>query len=232
MIYLKNQAPELTSISTNIDATKKDSQKILVKVSANGASDKDGVITSYIWYYTTESDKEPQNVQITQKPEITFVLPNITEKYYFGVILEDNDGARTNSANDSTSEQIPLIITNQNGNIYLPLITLSTPQTTVIAGENVHFSATAKTIVGSDITGKSEYAWDFDGDGKIDQKATTSGVDHIYENSGNYTVKVRVTYNGVSNTKYQTIYVKNELKAAAHGYRLPNGNYYFLNSSE
>lgn len=54
-----------------------------MRVTANGATDADGVITSYIWYYTTESDKEPQNVQITQTPEITFVLPNITEKYYF-----------------------------------------------------------------------------------------------------------------------------------------------------
>jgi len=52
-------------------------------VQANGALDPDGVITSYIWYYTTESDPEPQNIQITQKSDITFVLPNITEKYYF-----------------------------------------------------------------------------------------------------------------------------------------------------
>jgi hypothetical protein len=96
-VSIKNTPPELTSISTNVDASKKDSQKVLVKVTANGARDVDGVITSYIWYYTTESDKEPQNIQITQKSDITFVLPNITEKYYFGVILEDNDGARTNS---------------------------------------------------------------------------------------------------------------------------------------
>lgn len=230
-LYLKNQPPELTSISTNVDTTKQDSQKVLVKVSANGATDPDGVITSYIWYYSTESDKEPQNIQITQKPEITFVLPNITEKYYFGVILEDNDGARTNSA-DTSSEQVPLILNNQNGNIYMPLITLSTPKTAVLAGENVHLSVEAKTIVGTDITGKSDYAWDFDGDGIIDQKTQNPSIDHIYQNSGNYTIKVRVTYNGVSNTKYQTIYVKNALKAHAHGYHLSDGSIYLLNSSE
>ena len=82
-IKLTNQPPELTNLTTSIDATKKDSQKILVKVKANGVRDPDGVITSYIWYFKTESDPEPQNVQITQKDEITFVLPNITEKYYF-----------------------------------------------------------------------------------------------------------------------------------------------------
>jgi hypothetical protein len=68
-----------------------------VKVKANGAIDPDGVITSYIWYFKTESDPEPQNIQITQKDEITFVLPNVTEKYYFGVIIEDNDGAKVDS---------------------------------------------------------------------------------------------------------------------------------------
>ena len=82
-VSIKNTPPEITSISTNVDSSKKDSQKVLVKVTANGAQDLDGVITSYIWYYTTESDKEPQNIQITQKSDITFVLPNITEKYYF-----------------------------------------------------------------------------------------------------------------------------------------------------
>lgn len=130
-ISIKNLPPDLTSISTSIDTSKKDSQKVLVRVNANGASDPDGVITSYIWYYTTESDKEPQNVQVTQKPEITFVLPNITEKYYFGVILEDNDGAKTNSM-DEGSEQIPLILDNQNGNIYMPLITLSMPKSAIL----------------------------------------------------------------------------------------------------
>lgn len=147
------------------------------------------------------------------------------------MILEDNDGARTNSA-DTSSEQVPLILNNQNGNIYMPLITLSTPKTAVLAGENVHLSVEAKTIVGTDITGKSDYAWDFDGDGIIDQKTQNPSIDHIYQNSGNYTIKVRVTYNGVSNTKYQTIYVKNALKAHAHGYHLSDGSIYLLNSSE
>lgn len=82
-VKLSNQPPEITSITTTLDDTKKDSQKVIVRVQANGAIDPDGVISSYIWYYTTESDPEPQNVQITQKNNIAFVLPNITEKYYF-----------------------------------------------------------------------------------------------------------------------------------------------------
>ncbi len=126
-IKLANHIPQITSITSSIDTTKKDSQKILVKVKANGASDPDGVVTSYIWYYKTENDTEPQNVQISQKNEITFVLPNITEKYYFGVILEDNDGAQMNTA-DSGQSPAPLVIDNSNGNIYMPLISLTAPK--------------------------------------------------------------------------------------------------------
>jgi PKD repeat protein len=199
-------------------------------VTANGVRDPDGVVTSYIWYYTTESDKEPQNVQITQKPEITFVLPNITEKYYFGVILEDNDGAKINSL-DSSADQAPLILDNQNGNVYLPLISLSTPKTAILAGDSMRVSVEAKTILGTNITKKSEYSWDFDGDGKFDEKTSEASVDHVYKNPGTYSLKVRVTYNGVSNTKYQTIYVKNELRAKVAWYRLPDGRVYFMNTS-
>jgi PKD repeat protein len=230
-LYLKNQAPELTSISTNIDSSKKDSQKLLVRVTANGVKDPDGVVTSYIWYYTTESDKEPQNIQITQKPEITFVLPNITEKYYFGVILEDNDGTRSNSS-DSGIDQTPLILDNQNGNIYMPLISLRTGKATVKAGEPLHISVEAKTILGTNITKKAEYAWDFDGDGQFDQKTSDSSIDYTYTNPGTYALKVRVTHNGVSNTKYQTIYVKNELKASLSWYKLSDGRLFLLNTSE
>lgn len=75
--------PKLTSITSNVDSTKKDSQKLIATVNANGAKDEDGVITSYVWYYTTESDSEKQNVKITQLPTTSFVLPNISEKYYF-----------------------------------------------------------------------------------------------------------------------------------------------------
>lgn len=217
-IQIKNIAPKLTSIWNEIDSSKKDTQKILVNVTANGARDEDGVITSYVWYYKTESDPEPQSVKITQSPKTTFVLPNVTEKYTFGVIMEDNDGAKVNSA-DILTDQAPLQIMTEDGNKNLPLITLSVWKTQVLAGENVNFNVTAKTLLGTDITGKSEYQWDFDGDGKIDKKTTDSHVSYTYPNSWNYTMKVKVTYNGTSNSKYQTLVVKNELKASVKAYR-------------
>lgn len=230
-IQLKNRPPELTSISTTVDSTKKDSQKVIVKATANGVTDPDGVVTSYIWYYTTESDSEPQNIQISQNPHMTFVLPNITEKYYFGVILEDNDGARVNSA-DIFQKSSPLIIDNAHGNIYMPLITLSTSKSTAKIGESIHFSAEAKTIIGSVVTNKSQYAWDFDGDGRIDERTSGPSIDYAYKTAGTYNMRVRVTHNGVSNTKYQTIHVRNELKAGVQAYKIPGEKLYLLNTSQ
>jgi len=230
-IHIKNLSPELTSVTTSIDTTKKDSQKVLVKVTANGVNDPDGVVTSYIWYYTTESDKEPQDIQITQRPEITFVLPNITEKYYFWVILEDNDGARTNSR-ENGSEAIPLILDNQNGNIYMPLINLTVPKNTVLVWENILFTAEAKTILGNNITRNAEYAWDFDGDGRFEERSSNPSINYAYKKPGVYQMRLRVTHNGVSNTRYWTVYVRNPLRADASIYRLPDGSLYLLNTSE
>jgi PKD repeat protein len=56
-------------------------------------------------------------------------------------------------------------------------------------------SVEAKTIVGTNITKNAEYAWDFDGDGKFEEKSTNPSVNYIFKNSGTYSMKVRVTYN-------------------------------------
>ncbi len=229
-IYLKNQLPQLTSITTQIDERKKDSRKIIVNVKANGVKDPDGVVTAYTWYYKTETDPEPQSLQITQKPEITFVLPNITEKYYFWVVLQDNDNGKVNSEK-ILQKQSPLIIDNANGNVYLPLISLSPSKTTAKVNESIKFTASATTILGSNITNKSEYAWDFDGDGHIDTTTQEPYVDHAYKRAGSYNMKVRVTYNGVSNVKYQTITIRNTLKASLQAYRLENA-LYLINTSQ
>jgi PKD repeat protein len=228
-IQIKNLAPKLTSITTSMDQTKKDSQKVIVTVNANGARDDDGVITSYVWYYMTESDSEKQNVRITQAPSTTFVLPNITEKYYFGVIIEDNDGARTDST-DTLTDQAPLIVANEDANVNMPLITLSVDKSQVLTDDLVNFSVAARNILGKDITSVSEYYWDFDWDGHIDKKSNEPTATYSYKGSWRYNMKVKVVNNGVSNTKYQTIYVKNELKATVEGYQIGD-RIYLINTS-
>ena len=112
-------------------------------------------------------------------------------------------------------------------------MTLVASNTVVNVGEKVRFSTEVKTIIpGVNITNKSEYAWDFDGDGRIDEKSSVPSIEHIYHRSGDFNMKVRVTNNGVSNSKYQTIHVKNKLKANTYLYRLPGNRIYIMNASE
>lgn len=112
----------------------------------------------------------------------------------------------------------------------MPLISLTVDKTQALTDENIKFSASAKNILGADITTKSEYYWDFDGDGHIDQKTTEPQANYTYKKSGKFNMKLKVTSNGTSNTKYQLIYIKNELKANTIGYRVGN-TISFLNTS-
>jgi hypothetical protein len=49
-----------------------------VKVSANNAKDDDGVIVSYLWYYYTDADNEPQDFRATRVPNTSFVIPRVS----------------------------------------------------------------------------------------------------------------------------------------------------------
>lgn len=74
------------------------------------------------------------------------------------------------------------------------------------------YDITTKNILGTDISEKCEYKWDFDGDGFYDDTTTSPRTKHIYQKPGTYNFKVKATYKGMSNTKYQQIVVQNQLK--------------------
>lgn len=67
-------------------------------------------------------------------------------------------------SDDIIKSQTPLIIANDDGNVNIPLITIRTSGTRINVGDDVTFSVTARTILGTDVTNTSSYAWDFDGD--------------------------------------------------------------------
>ncbi len=58
---------------------------------------------------------------------------------------------------------------------------------------------------------KAEYKWDYNGDGFYEETTNTPTASHIYDKPGNFNFKIKVTYKGISNTKYQAITVKNEI---------------------
>jgi hypothetical protein len=95
--YVKvvNLAPTLSHI--DVQVVDGESDPVVVKVTAHGATDKDGVIQSYLWYYYTDIDPEPQDFRATKLANTTFVLPKITGNYYFVAMLKDDNEKRVSS---------------------------------------------------------------------------------------------------------------------------------------
>ena len=206
-VRVDNLLPKISGLS--ISTANGTTDPVIVKVSANNAKDDDGVIVSYLWYYYTDTDPEPQDFRITRVPNTTFVLPKISGKYFFAVTVEDSNGAKVNS--DEVSEE-RYSLTLAGDNINTPILSLKTSNTAIFVGDSTSFSVTTKNILGTDISAKSEYKWDYDGDGFYDETTTEPKSTHVYTKPGTFNFKVKATYKGMSNTKYQQIVVRNQLK--------------------
>ncbi len=216
-IYIKveNIPPKIPGLT--ISAANIESDPVVVKVSANNPIDEDWVIVSYLWYYYTDSDPEPQDFRITKSSFTTFVLPKITWKYYFVLIAEDSNWAKVNT--DEISEQ-RYSISLSGDNINTPLITLEVDKTNISTNDEINFKVSAKDILWKDISGKVEYKWDFDWNWFYEQASSSPQISHVYTMPWTFNFKVKATYKWISNTKYQIITVKNVLK--------PNFEYYAI----
>jgi hypothetical protein len=94
-VKVGNLKPTLSSVDVQVVDGSAD--PVVVKVSALGATDLDGVIQSYLWYYYTDIDPEPQDFRATKQANTTFVLPKVTGNYYFVVLMKDNNEQRVSS---------------------------------------------------------------------------------------------------------------------------------------
>jgi PKD repeat protein len=206
-VKVENVLPTFSSVS--ITPQKADSDPVILEVTANNATDEDGAIVSYLWYYYTDSDPEPQDFRITRTNKTTFVLPRINGKYYFAVTMEDSNGDKVNSEQQREERYSITLATD---NINTPIITLKANATNVAAGVAVKFDAIVKNVLQKDLSDKAQYKWDFDGDGFYDESTDSPTVSHSYSIPGTYNMKVKATYKGISNTKYQIITVKNDLR--------------------
>jgi PKD repeat protein len=205
-IKVENALPTFASLTVTADKTEVD--PVVVNVALNNAADADGVIVSYLWYYYTDSDPEPQDFRITKSSKTTFVVPKINGKYFFAVTMEDSNGAKINS---ETAREERYSITLASDNINTPLITLKTSSSQIQVEDEVTFQTTVKNVIGKDLSKDVEFKWDFDGDGFYDETTSESTVKHKFSTPGNFNMKVKALYRGISNTKYQQIVVTNEI---------------------
>ncbi|MCP4523723.1 MAG: PKD domain-containing protein, partial [Candidatus Gracilibacteria bacterium] len=224
-VRVDNLLPTLSSV--DVQVVDGDADPIVVKVSALGANDPDGVIQSYLWYYYTDIDVEPQDFRATKTANTTFVLPKVTGNYYFVVLMKDDNESRV-SSEDITGSKYSITLTGNDMNI--PLIELEVNDSSIAVGEQVVFSAKVENILGKNLSKKSEYSWDLDGDGFYEHKTENPTITYTYENSGEFHAKVKAKHKGYSNTKNITMNVSNLLQPDVEYVSIGN-TFVFFNTS-
>jgi PKD repeat protein len=206
-VKVKNLKPTLSSV--DVQVVDGNADPVVVKISALWAKDPDGIIQSYLWYYYTDIDPEPQDFRATKQSNTTFVLPKVTGNYYFVVLMKDNNEARI-SSEDITGSKYFITLTGDNINV--PLVDLSVNDSSISVWEEVTFTVDVENILGHNLSKKAQYSWDLDGDGFYEQKTNTPSILYTYERSGEFYAKVKAKYKGYSNTKNITMNVSNLLK--------------------
>ncbi len=207
-VSVENVKPILSSLYTEVVDSNTD--PVVVNVKALGSKDTDGVIQSYLWYYYTDADNEPQDFRSTVKPATTFVLPKVSGNYYFVLILKDNNEARITSDEATWSK---FFITLAGDNMNTPLIELKVNDSSVTIGDEVVFTANVKNVLWQDISTGSEFSWDFVGDWFYDKTTKENTTTYKFIKSWEYLSKVKVKYKWFTNVRNITINVSNKLEA-------------------
>ena len=204
-VKVENIEPGLSSLTTKVESLETD--PVIVTVNAVWARDKDWIITSYLWYYYTDLDDEPQDFRSTVGASTRFVLPKITWNYYFVVLLTDDSGARISSKELWKKSSLTLAWNNMN----VPIVELRTPDNSVHVNDEVIFNAKVQNILKQDLSKKVQYFWDFDWDWFYDLETKTSSTTYSYDKPWKFYAKLKVKYKGFSNTRNIEINVANSL---------------------
>ena len=204
-IKVENIKPTLSNLAVKVESLETD--PVIVNVNAVWATDRDGVITSYLWYYYTDLDDEPQDFRSTIGPSTKFVLPKITWNYYFVVLLADDSEDRISSEEIWKRANLTLAW----DNINVPIVELKTPDNNVAVFDEVIFNSKVQNILKQDLSKKVAFFWDFDGDWFYDLETKTSSVTYSYSKPGTYYAKLKVKYKGFTNTRNIEINVVNSL---------------------
>ncbi len=225
MVEVRNLDPVLSSVSINIENPEED--PLIVRVTAQWAEDPDGVIQSYLWYYYTDIDTEPQDFRSTASASTAFVIPKVTGNYYFVAILKDNNESRVTSEDVTGSRYFTTITWD---NVNTPIIDLSVNDNSTVIGEEITFTAKAQNILGQSIDKDASFSWDFDGDGFYDTQTSEATTTYVYRKSWEFYAKVKVKYRGISSTKNVTMNVSNKL-VPDFGYISVGNTFIFFDSS-
>jgi len=184
----------------------------------SGSSDSDGTITEYIWDFgdsSTGSGVNPVHtyaatgeytVTLTVKDDEDLLSEEVTTTATIEVIEESSGDNGTDEGDEEEEQQS---VTASAGD-----------DKTADKGSVLTFDASGSTIspLSEDVV--ITYSWDWDGDGTYDETVSESVITHTYDESGTYTVTLKVTaFDDVSSTDTLTVTVNklNEIPIADAG---------------
>jgi len=135
--------------------------------------------------------------------------------------MEDSNGLKIDSSQTSDKTfSTPDLFVNQN--LATPIVNFDVGGSEILLGDESVFTANVKNALGQDIAERSEFRWDFDGDGFYDLKTEKNTVSYTYTLPGEYKPKVKVTHRGVSTPKFGTVIVDNRLVPKIEAYVVGN----------
>ena len=204
-----NQAPTVRDLVVEQEDQTVLLTPIKVKVKLVGATDADGQVVKYRWWYYREGfESERLGLHSTSNPQTDMIItaqgePDLKNKYYFVAEVIDNDGGsfvtdeRFNEAN---------YVEVTNGPNVSPVAEFTMDKTTVSTGDTVAFISKSYDPQG-DTLADTDFQWDFDGDGSFDDRTSGAQVSHLYTTPGEFEVRLRVTHRGLTSTVRQKVTV-------------------------
>ncbi len=189
---------------------------VAVNLNAVGASDPDGQIVQYKWWYydakRPPSPEERLGLQITTVPTASISigtrgLEGETPQYAFGLEMTDNDNVVVSTDSQNIATRLNLVaptVQVTNGPNKAPVARFTVDRTSVNVGETVNFASSSfDPDTGGGI---KEYKWDFGDGSKGENKAS---VGHVYQkaNVEGYRVKLTVVDSNFSEATSDSVRV-------------------------
>lgn len=233
-IDVRNLAPKFSSIQGIPRGERGDlTTPVTVLMKVFGATDPDGRITQYRWWYYNVNEPDNQlGVQITTSDTAQLVIgtngtegENIT--YAFGLEVMDSDNLKYNSEELYGMTLAPSV-TVVNGPNELPTAKFNVSSTKVFAGDPVTFTSSSNDPDGQIVA----YIWDIEGDGFYNNEPTDkSTIEYTYSEKNllgyNVKLKIRDDKGGESISPAVRIYIDSNSqppKAAFTTVEVPGGD--------
>lgn len=229
VLYFKviNEPPTVVDFVVESDPDKELITPTKVKLKVVGAKDDDGQIKKYKWWYYREGlETQPLGLHSTTAPETEMIIvahgqPDVTNRYFFGVEITDNDNGVFESS-ERFGEVSYVDVTN--GPNLSPVAEFTVDKSTVAVGDSITFISQSYDPQGDELPDNA-FQWDFDGDGAFDDTTSGPQVNRQFNTPGEYEVRLKVIHRGLSSTARRMVFVEptNSYPQAAFVYEI-DGN--------